>query len=658
MSRSFYSFIFAAILLSATAAAKTIIINPLTDGGFELGPTFADNGWMLVNNASGVGNNWRFTTSTLTNGSNTFAPTGTQAAFISQNATGSYWGYNISTYSTTHFYKNVTFPAGKEIIDLHFRWNAQGEGTATASYDVLYVYLCPTTLNPVINSPYNTSSVPTAWTGTGSAVLLGAFHSSSNPAGSVAHISIPATYAGTTQRIVFTWKNGNILGNQPPAAIDSISLVADCPKPVLYMNNTAMPCAGNVVMNTTVEHPSTTGTFQWMVNGTTIAGHTASSYTSSSVVTGDIITCIYNANNACAYADTATYSVIKASHDSLIEYMTICSDKLPTTWRSITIPAGASSNPTYHTIVKTKADGCDSVITLNLTVNSAPPAKTEYISTCRNLLNGMTWRGKSIPVNAVSSSRFDSVYVPSPTGCDSLIYLNLQIIDSATSYEQAFRGCTQVIHNGVTYKHDTVVIDTIRNMADCDSIYYVNHIKVDNFQISVTYDTSRLYVHNDWVTFDVHASMSPYEIVSWTPTALFPNQTASTQTVPAPLNETIRVIAKNDIGCLDTAYAKIESIEIDNRYAIPNAFSPNCDGLNDVFRLKFIMERSNHNMSMEIFDRWGARIFYNHGRAETLAWDGTYKGESCTAGTYFYRITLIFSDGTTEELKGDVTLVR
>lgn len=86
---------------------------------------------------------------------------------------------------------------------------------------------------------------------------------------------------------------------------------------------------------------------------------------------------------------------------------------------------------------------------------------------------------------------------------------------------------------------------------------------------------------------------------------------------------------------------------------IPNAFTPNGDGVNDVFRIpqnaKIALER------FSIFDRWGNRIFSTENR--NGAWDGSYKGAPAVAGIYIYLITGKINNKKTE-LKGFVTLIR
>ncbi|MCF8347863.1 MAG: gliding motility-associated C-terminal domain-containing protein [Bacteroidales bacterium] len=93
-------------------------------------------------------------------------------------------------------------------------------------------------------------------------------------------------------------------------------------------------------------------------------------------------------------------------------------------------------------------------------------------------------------------------------------------------------------------------------------------------------------------------------------------------------------------------------------FFIPNAFTPNGDGLNDIFgvipRLDYI-----NQYRISIFNRWGQMIFETTDL--NLGWDGTYQGEACLAGAYVYRIVYNdFGMGTqeTKVMEGTVMLVR
>lgn len=90
--------------------------------------------------------------------------------------------------------------------------------------------------------------------------------------------------------------------------------------------------------------------------------------------------------------------------------------------------------------------------------------------------------------------------------------------------------------------------------------------------------------------------------------------------------------------------------------SIPNAFSPNGDGKNDYFRL--IYKGDAQIIEFSVYNRYGERVYASE--TNDIGWDGTYKGDSCDLGTYFY-YTKFYCGNLKDkvlELKGDVTLVR
>jgi gliding motility-associated-like protein len=87
---------------------------------------------------------------------------------------------------------------------------------------------------------------------------------------------------------------------------------------------------------------------------------------------------------------------------------------------------------------------------------------------------------------------------------------------------------------------------------------------------------------------------------------------------------------------------------------VPNAFSPNGDGQNDIFRFYAANDLISLK-SFRIFDRWGKEMFYTQEMAD--GWNGTYKGEACENGVYFYFIEYAIGSKA-YTYKGDVTLLR
>ncbi|HEX2899056.1 MAG TPA: gliding motility-associated C-terminal domain-containing protein, partial [Bacteroidia bacterium] len=82
---------------------------------------------------------------------------------------------------------------------------------------------------------------------------------------------------------------------------------------------------------------------------------------------------------------------------------------------------------------------------------------------------------------------------------------------------------------------------------------------------------------------------------------------------------------------------------------IPNVFSPNGDGVNDMFNVQYTGDQP---FTCQVFDRWGVRLWETQNK--THGWDGkNAKGEDVTDGVYFYLAKV-----GNREFVGEVTLVR
>ena len=100
--------------------------------------------------------------------------------------------------------------------------------------------------------------------------------------------------------------------------------------------------------------------------------------------------------------------------------------------------------------------------------------------------------------------------------------------------------------------------------------------------------------------------------------------------------------------CNDTASVFIY-VDITPFIEIPNVFSPNGDGTNEFFSIKY---KGYKNLNMIIFNRWGNKLFETSNPG--AGWDGTGASE----GTYYYIVTGTGSDNKNFEAKGYLTLVR
>lgn len=247
---------------------RQIPVFGLFDGTFESGTAFISNGMTSVDDDT---NYWIVGTATDNGGAN--------SAYITND--GSSNTYTNSVIQVSHFYFDYDFAAGATSINLDFDWKCDGEG----SYDNMRVFLVPTSTTPVA----------------GTSLVAGQLNTtdySEQLTWGTENISIDVVNAGTTKRIVFSWKNDGSLGANPPIAIDNITFSEVVPSAC-----SGTPTAGTISSDISdfcgVGEPTLTVSgysintgisFQWQsspdgATWTDIAGATSSSLTDNITTT-------------------------------------------------------------------------------------------------------------------------------------------------------------------------------------------------------------------------------------------------------------------------------------------------------------------------------------------------------------------------------------
>jgi len=133
---------------------------------------------------------------------------------------------------------------------------------------------------------------------------------------------------------------------------------------------------------------------------------------------------------------------------------------------------------------------------------------------------------------------------------------------------------------------------------------------------------------------------------------LWNNACTSDTMILYPMEDTIYcVTASNNNGCFDAACVKIEVIGTSTLY-VPNSFTPNGNGINDVFYVPYTNIKEFH---IHIFNRWGNLLF----EANDIhsVWDGKYKGELVEEGVYIYSIEAIGEDNYSYRKLGSLTVL-
>lgn len=110
----------------------------------------------------------------------------------------------------------------------------------------------------------------------------------------------------------------------------------------------------------------------------------------------------------------------------------------------------------------------------------------------------------------------------------------------------------------------------------------------------------------------------------------------------------------NAQGCKGSATVAVTEEPV-APFAIPSAFSPNADGVNDRFMI--ITPPDNISaLQLFVFNRWGQQVFYSN--ALNQPWNGTFEGADCEMGVYVYYGSVTLKNGQVAPFQGNVTLIR
>ena len=142
--------------------------------------------------------------------------------------------------------------------------------------------------------------------------------------------------------------------------------------------------------------------------------------------------------------------------------------------------------------------------------------------------------------------------------------------------------------------------------------------------------------------------------VSWEPQTglrVLPNGLSVFAAPTATTTYTVSLLT--DDGCLLTDQLTVTVVDRAITVYVPNAFSPNGDGFNDVFRP--FPANGIRVEEFKVFGRWGEFIFDSTG---ANGWDGTFRGKDMPPGIFGYLLIVASPDGRKEQLTGDVLLIR
>jgi gliding motility-associated-like protein len=158
-------------------------------------------------------------------------------------------------------------------------------------------------------------------------------------------------------------------------------------------------------------------------------------------------------------------------------------------------------------------------------------------------------------------------------------------------------------------------------------------------------------------TITAGGTIPPPVTYTWHPPSLIVWQEANQVGVTTAESGLLNLTAIDANGCVYEA--TIQLIVQDNTVLyIPTAFSPNEDGINDVWMPVPGNEKEYFLSNLSVFDRWGNLIYQNSGPAGTTGWDGKSGSKMCDPGVYVFMFTIEGESQNQQNYSGEIILLR
>jgi gliding motility-associated-like protein len=327
-------------------------------------------------------------------------------------------------------------------------------------------------------------------------------------------------------------------------------------------------------------------------------------------------------------------------------------------------------------------DGPSPVSVVSATINCQNNVtKSITLNLSSAIVNGGTYR-IILKTGNDGNTIIDECSEQTPAG--SALSFNVKDTVSADFSYQISQGCkqdtVQFIHNGkhqinqwlwqldyngtsnlqnpVTYFNSfgtKQIILSVSNGFCSDTVS--KNIILDN-ELKAAFETNNTLCPEDTAVFK-NTSIGNIVSYDWN----FQNGNFSTDENPSPQkypvllaekNYPVTLVVKSNLGCYDTAVNNIRVLK-SCYIAVPNAFTPNGDGLNDF--LYPLNAFKADNLEFKVYNRLGQLVFQS--KDWTQKWDGTVKGDPQDAGIYVWTLEYILPDtGKHIFMKGSTVLIR
>ncbi|MFT3909317.1 MAG: gliding motility-associated C-terminal domain-containing protein [Ferruginibacter sp.] len=461
-----------------------------------------------------------------------------------------------------------------------------------------------------------------------------------------------------------------------PVISDTITMTVTDPGPaaVTIAASLTTICPGNNVdFTATPVNGGTTPTYQWRVNGIN-TGVTSNTYSSTTLVNGDIVTCILYSNGSCANPPNALSNAIT------ITVLTPVIPSISINSSATTICAGASVSFTA-----TPVNG-GSTPAFQWQVNGINTGTNNAVFTSTTLVNGDIVRciltnnvpcsSQGLVVSNNITMQVNAVVLPTITITASAsnicpgapVTFTAAISNGGTTpiYQWQLNG-TNVGTNGNSYS------SSILNNADVITCILTSNencaapVAVASNNINMIVENNLLVDAGGPLTVHAGSSVQALAVVTgsntnlanilWTPSAGLSSTTVLNPVITPFVNSgTVEydISITNEDGCIatDKLIVNILSNCISN---VRNAFTPNGDGVNDTWKV-YDDNSCLKKVSIQVFNRDGIKVFESADYHND--WQGRYKNKLLPDGTYYALVEFTPLVGEMTRIKTTLTILR
>ncbi|MEI9942905.1 MAG: M43 family zinc metalloprotease [Chitinophagaceae bacterium] len=299
------------------------------------------------------------------------------------------------------------------------------------------------------------------------------------------------------------------------------------------------------------------------------------------------------------------------------------------------------------------ANGCDSIRTLDLTVN---PRK--YTPFTIEICEGHSYFAEGKPQTTTGIYRDTLV---SHQGCDSILVINLIV----HPLPKPNLGIDRGVCIGEMLTLDPGNFHTYLWQDGSTSPTFITNL-IGNYSVTVTTifgceasDAMRLTeiypLPVNFLPLDTILCKGNIVRIKSTGFINYNWSTGSTQPyIDVTQNDTYKLIATDRNNCIGADSMKVTFMEDCLILQVPDAFTPNADAINDVF--KPLIPALVTKYTMQVFNRWGQLLFETHNSA--TGWNGRFQGREQPSGAYVYNIRFIDYLGRSVKKSGTVMLIK